>query len=57
MDHDYSPALQKRRCEDAEIKKQLKERNIKFQTPYPVKLKVHLKNGIKPCLPRKQQMT
>lgn len=46
MDHDYSPALQKRRREYVEIKKQLKDRNIKFQTPYPAKLKVHLKDGI-----------
>lgn len=29
------------------LKKQLKERSIKFQTPYPAKLKVHLREGIK----------
>lgn len=47
MDHDYSPALQKKRCEYADIKKQLKERNIRFQTPYPAKLKVHLREDMK----------
>ncbi len=47
MDHDYSPALQRRRREYSEIKKQLKEKNIKFQTPYPAVLIVHLADGIK----------
>lgn len=47
MDHDYSPALQKKRREYADIKKQLKEKNIRFQTPFPAKLKVHLKEGVK----------
>lgn len=47
MDHDYSPMVQKRRRQYSEIKKQLKERNIRFQTPYPAKLKVHLQDGVK----------
>lgn len=47
MDHDYSAALQKKRREYTDIKKQLKEKNIRFQTPYPAKLRVHLKDGIK----------
>ena len=47
MDHDFSPTLQKKRCEYGEIKRQLRETNIKFQTPYPAKLRVHLKEGIK----------
>lgn len=47
LDHDYSPALQKKRREYAGIKKQLKEKNIRFQTPYPAKLKVHLREGVK----------
>lgn len=47
MDHDYSAALQKKRCENTEIKKQLRERNIRFQTPYPAKLRVHVREGIK----------
>lgn len=47
MDHDYSPMVQKRRREYSDIKKQLKEKNIRFQTPYPAKLKVHLQDGVR----------
>lgn len=47
MDHGYSAALQKKWREYTEIKKQLRERNIWFQTPYPAKLRVHLREGIK----------
>lgn len=47
MDHDYPPALEKKRCEYADVKKQLRERNIRFQTLHPAKLKVHLREGMK----------
>lgn len=47
MDHDYSSAIQQRRREYADIKRQLREKNIRFQTPYPAKLRVHLADGIK----------
>lgn len=47
MDHDYTPTLQKKRREYAEIKRQLREKNIRFQTPYPAKLRVHLTDGAK----------
>lgn len=47
MDHDFSPTLQKKRREYTEIKKQLRERSIRFQTPYPAKLRVHLTDGVK----------
>ncbi|XP_048103822.1 beta-1,3-N-acetylglucosaminyltransferase manic fringe isoform X2 [Alosa alosa] len=40
MNHDYSPTLQKKRREYSGIKKQLKAKQIKFQSPYPAMLKV-----------------
>lgn len=45
LSHDYSPMLQKRRMEYAAIKKQLKAKRIKFQSPYPAKLKVFTKDA------------
>ncbi len=47
MDHDLSPTLQKKRRVNAEIKKQLLDRNIRFQTLYPARLRVHLTDGVK----------
>lgn len=47
MDHDYTPMLQKKRREYTEIKKQLREKNVRFQTPYPAKLRVHFADGTK----------
>lgn len=46
LDNDYSPALQRRWKEFAGIKKQLKEKGIKFQTRHPAKLLVHLESGL-----------
>ncbi|KAI4827711.1 hypothetical protein KUCAC02_031084 [Chaenocephalus aceratus] len=40
VDHDYAPELQRRRRQYAEAKSALKERNIRFQSPFPVRLKV-----------------
>lgn len=47
FDHDYSTALQRRRKEYGEIKRQLKERKIKFRSSYPAVLRVSLENGEK----------
>ena len=46
IDHDYPPAVLKHRFEYFEVKKILKERKIKFQTPYPAKLRVYYNDGI-----------
>ena len=40
VDHDYPPAVLKKRAEYAGAKKELKNKKIKFQTPYPAKLRV-----------------
>lgn len=40
MNHDYSPSLQRKRREYADIKKQLKAKQIRFQSPYPAMLRV-----------------
>lgn len=44
---DYTPATQRKRKEYAEIKRQLSERKIRFQSPHPAKLRVHLDSGVK----------
>ena len=41
IDHDYVGEILKRRKEYAPIKKALKEKGIRFQTPYPVKMQVN----------------
>lgn len=48
VDHDYPPAIIKKRAEYNQAKKILKERKIKFQTPYPAKLRVFY--GDETCL-------
>lgn len=45
VDHDYPSVILKRRVEYAEAKKILKERKIKFQTPYPARLRVFYNDG------------
>lgn len=45
LDHDYAPDIMKKRREYAEAKKVLKERNIRFQTPFPARLRVFYKEG------------
>ncbi|RXN25930.1 LINE-1 type transposase domain-containing 1 [Labeo rohita] len=47
FDHDYATEILQRRREYAEIKRALKAKQIRFQTPYPAKLKVFLDSGIK----------
>lgn len=41
VDHDYAPAVIKMRKEYNEVKKVLRENKIKFQTPFPARLRVH----------------
>lgn len=45
FDHDHSNALQNKKKEYIEIKRQLKQKDIRFQSPYPNKLKVFLEMG------------
>ncbi len=45
LDHDHSNSLQNKKREYIEIKKQLKQQEIRFQSRYPNKLKVFLKTG------------
>ena len=45
VDHDYPSAILKKRVEYAEAKKILKERKIRFQTPYPARLRVFYNDG------------
>lgn len=40
VDHDYAPEVMKRRKEYIEAKKTLREKKIRFQTPFPAKLRV-----------------
>lgn len=48
VDHDYPPAIIKKRAEYNQAKKMLKERKINFQTPYPARLRVFY--GDETCL-------
>lgn len=45
FDQDYPPAIMQKRYEYAEAKRALKQRNIRFQTPYPAKLRVFYEDG------------
>ncbi|ROI96191.1 LINE-1 type transposase domain-containing protein 1 [Anabarilius grahami] len=45
VDHDFPPEVLKRRGEYAEAKKVLKEKRIKFQTPYPARMRVFYDDG------------
>ena len=47
FDQDYTSDIQKKRKQVREVIKQLKENNIKAQSPFPAKLKIHLKTGAK----------
>lgn len=40
VDHDYAPETLRKRREYAEAKKVLRENNIRFQTPFPARLRV-----------------
>lgn len=45
LDHDYAPDILKQRREYAEAKLVLKEKKIRFQTPFPAKLRVYYQEG------------
>lgn len=45
VDHDYPPAILKKRAEYSQAKKVLKEKKVKFQTPYPAKMRVFFEEG------------
>lgn len=45
LDHDYAPELLRKRREYAEAKAVLKGKNIKFQTPYPARMRVFYQDG------------
>lgn len=45
VDHDFPPEVMKRRGEYAEAKKVMKEKKIKFQTPYPARMRVFYEDG------------
>ncbi len=47
VDNDYPPRILQRRKEYAEVRKVLKERDIKFQTLFPARLKVKYQEGDK----------
>lgn len=40
VDHDYAPEVIKKRKEYAEVKRVLREKKIRFQTPFPAKFRV-----------------
>lgn len=41
LDHDYAPEILRKRKEYMEAKKVLRNNNIRFQTPFPAKLRVY----------------
>lgn len=45
FDQDYAPAILRKRKGYAEAKRALKQQNIRFQTPYPAKLRVFYQEG------------
>lgn len=47
FDQDHTAEIQKKRKEVRSVIKQLKEKNIKAQSPFPAKLKIYLESGVK----------
>lgn len=45
LDHDYAPDVLKQRRRYAEVKAMLKEKKIRFQTPFPAKMRVFYPEG------------
>lgn len=45
FDQYYAPAILRKRKDYAEAKRALKQQNIRFQTPYPAKLRVFYQDG------------
>lgn len=46
FDHDYPPAVLQKRKDYSQVKKVLKEKKIRFQTPYPARLRVYYEEGV-----------
>lgn len=46
FDQDYPPAVLQKRKEYSEAKQVLKQRKIRFQTPFPAKLRVFYEEGV-----------
>lgn len=46
FDHDYASGVLKKRREYAEVKKILKEKGIRFQTPFPARMRVFYEDGV-----------
>lgn len=47
FDQDYTAETQKKRKQVRDVIKELKEKDIKAQSPHPAKLKIHLQSGTK----------
>lgn len=47
FDHDYATGVLKKRREYAEVKRLLKEKGIRFQTPFPAKMRVFYEDGVR----------
>lgn len=47
IDHDYPPGILAKRKEYADSRRVLKEKDIRFQTLYPARLKVHHVDGVR----------
>uniref|UniRef100_A0A672Y8S3 L1 transposable element RRM domain-containing protein n=1 Tax=Sphaeramia orbicularis TaxID=375764 RepID=A0A672Y8S3_9TELE len=47
FDQDYTVDTQRKRKQVRDVIKRLKEKNIKAQSPFPAKLKLHLESGVK----------
>lgn len=47
IDHDYAPEVLKKRKDYAEAKRVLKEKKIRFQTPFPARLRVFFQDETK----------
>lgn len=47
FDQDYTSDVQKKRKQVREVIKQLKERNVRAQSPFPAQLRIHLDSGVR----------
>lgn len=47
LDHDYAPDVLRKRKEYTEAKKVLREKKIRFQTPFPAKLRVFYEGEVR----------
>ena len=47
LDQDYPPAVLQKRMEYSDVKQVLRQRKIRFQTPFPAKLRVFYEDGVR----------